>query len=98
MRNQTVPVLKRLICKYGNKFYKTREDAGRAVATENLGSPAGTRGTVVVGGVEMFGSHMEKAEALPWLRLESFNAGREGGRPSGTFRADRRQERMWCFQ
>lgn len=52
----------------------------------------------MVGGVEMFGSHMEKAEALPWLRLESFNAGREGGRPSGTLRADRRQERMWCFQ
>lgn len=66
--------------------------------TESLGSPAGTRGTVVVGKVEMFGSHMEKAEALPLLRLESFSAAGEGGRPSGTLRADRRQERMWCFQ
>lgn len=31
------------------------------------------------GRVEMFGRDTEEAEAMPWLRLKSFNVGREEG-------------------
>ena len=49
---------------------------------ESCGSPAGTGGGGGGGRevrVEMSGRDMKEAEAMPWLKLKSFNVGREEG-------------------